>query len=173
MITPFRTVRDPFMQIAHNSAVQFHFSLKNEKGEEIDNSRKSDNPLAYLHGYGALLKGLEEAMETKSAGDAFSVTLPPELAFGEPQPDSEMRVPIKHLHGSKKWKPGMVAVVQTKNGQQQVTVLKVGHTMATIDTNHPWAGQTLTFDVEVVDVREASAEEISHGHVHGPGGHHH
>lgn len=161
------------MQITSNTAVEFHYSLKNEQGEELDSSYQSGQPMSYLHGHGALLKSLEDALTGKKASDSFSITLPPESAFGELKADSQMRVPLKHLQGAKKWKPGMIAVVQTDKGQQQVTIVKVGHTMATIDTNHPMAGLTLTFDVEVVGVREATAEELAHGHVHGPGGHHH
>tara|TARA_R110000772_G_scaffold169101_2_gene280819 strand:- start:2800 stop:3285 length:486 start_codon:yes stop_codon:yes gene_type:complete len=161
------------MQIATNTAVQFHYSLKNEQGEELDNSHQSGQPMTYLHGHGTLLKGLEDALTGKTRGDTLSITLPPEAAFGERKADSQARVPVKHLHGAKKWQPGMVAVVQTDQGQKQVSIIKVGHTMATVDTNHPMAGLTLTFDVEVVDVREATAEELAHGHVHGPGGHHH
>lgn len=160
------------MQIADNAVASFHYVLKDEAGEELDSSG-SGQPMMYMHGHHSLLPGLEQALAGKSAGDKFSVTLAPDLAFGEAQPDSEQRVPISHLHGAKKWRPGMQAVVQTEQGQQQVTVVKVGHTMATIDTNHPLAGKTLTFEVEVVDVREASEEELAHGHAHGPGGHHH
>jgi len=160
------------MQIADNAVASFHFVLRDADGEELDSTTGGD-PLTYLHGRGSLLPGLEEALAGKSAGDKFSVTLAPEKAFGEFREDSEQRVPISHLHGARKWQPGMQAVVQTQHGQQQVTVVKVGHTMATIDTNHPLAGKTLAFDVEVTQVREASAEELAHGHAHGPGGHQH
>jgi FKBP-type peptidyl-prolyl cis-trans isomerase SlyD len=152
--------------------VQFHYILKDDKGVELETSG-SGHPMTYLHGINSLLPGLEQALEGKNSGDKFSATLTPDLAFGELQPDSEMRVPISQLKGSKKWEPGMQAVIQTPQGHQQVTILKIGHTMATVDTNHPMAGKTLTFDIEVVEVREASAEELSHGHAHGPGGHHH
>lgn len=160
------------MQITANSVASFHFTLKDEAGNELENSRGGD-PMTYLHGTDGLLKGLEAALEGKSAGDSFAVTLSPELAFGELRADSEMRVPLSQLRGAKKWQAGMQAVIQTQHGHQQVTVVKVGHTMATVDTNHPLAGKTLVFDVEVIDVREASQEELMHGHAHGPGGHHH
>jgi len=159
------------MQIADNSVASFHFIIRDEAGAELDNS--GDQPMTYLHGQNSLLPGLEEVMVGKTVGEKFTVTLPPEQAFGEIRPDSEQRVPLKHLHGAKNWKPGMQAVVNTQHGQHQVTVVKVGHTMATIDTNHPLAGKTLVFEIEVTDVREASEEEISHGHAHGPGVHHH
>jgi FKBP-type peptidyl-prolyl cis-trans isomerase SlyD len=112
-------------------------------------------------------------MEGKVAGDIFSVTVPPEEAYGMRQEGAAQRVPIKHLQGARKWRPGMIAHVQTDQGMKQVQVVKVGRFMADVDTNHPLAGKTLTFDIEVVDVREATAEEIAHGHAHGVGGHHH
>ena len=160
------------MQIAANTVVSFHYVLKSDSGEEFENSAGAD-PMTYLHGHGSLLPGLEAALTGKSSGDTFSVTLAPAEAFGEVKPDSQQRVSLSHLRGAKKWQPGMQAILQTSQGQQQVTVVKVGHTMATIDTNHPMAGKTLVFDIEVVEVREASGEELAHGHAHGPGGHHH
>jgi FKBP-type peptidyl-prolyl cis-trans isomerase SlyD len=160
------------MPIAANSVASFHYILKDESGVQLESSHGSQ-PMTYLHGHDSLLKGLEDALEGKDTGATFSVTLPPALAFGELREDSEMRVPLSQLRGAKKWEPGMQAVIQTNHGHQQVTIIKVGHTMATVDTNHPMAGKTLVFDVEVVEVREASQEELSHGHAHGPGGHHH
>ncbi len=160
------------MQIAENKVVSFHYTLKDADGTQLESSQ-GGQPMTYLHGHDSLLKGLEDALNGKSAGENFSVTLTPDLAFGELRADSELRVPISQLRGAKKWEPGMQAVIQTPHGHQQVTVLKVGHTMATVDTNHPMAGKTLVFDVEVVEIREATHEELSHGHVHGPGGHHH
>lgn len=160
------------MPITANMVAQFHYTLKDGEGQVLESSN-AGQPMTYLHGHNSLLPGLEQALEGKNSGDKFSVTLPPALAFGEVMADSEMRVPISHLRGAKKWEPGMMAVLQTPQGQQQVTILKVGHTMATVDTNHPMAGKTLIFDIEVSEVRAASPEELAHGHAHGPGGHHH
>ena len=160
------------MKISKDSVVRFDYILKDENGEVLEDSSKSE-AMTYLHGHNALLKGLEDALEGKEAGESVSVTLAPGQAFGERAADSEQRVPIKHLAGAKKWKPGMTAIVNTQHGQRQVTVVKVGQTMATVDTNHPLAGKTLCFDMTVVSVREASAEELAHRHAHGPGGHHH
>jgi FKBP-type peptidyl-prolyl cis-trans isomerase SlyD len=171
-LPPRTTTRALIMQIATNSVVSFHYTLRDETGEQLESSQ-GGHPMTYLHGQDALLKGLEDALAGKKQGDSFTVTLAPELAFGELRADSELRVPLSQLRGAKKWEPGMQAVIQTQHGHQQVTVLKVGHTMATVDTNHPMAGKTLVFNVEVVEVRAASPEELSHGHVHGPGGHHH
>jgi len=160
------------MQISTDCVARFHYILKDASGTELDTSAGAD-PMTYLHGQGSLLQGLETALAGKAAGEKFSVTLPPEQAFGEIRENSETRVPISQLQGAKKWQAGMTAVIHTQQGHQQVTVLKVGHTMATVDTNHPMAGKTLIFDIEIVEVRQASAEELTHGHAHGPGGHHH
>ncbi|MEP2613765.1 FKBP-type peptidyl-prolyl cis-trans isomerase, partial [Marinobacter alexandrii] len=103
----------------------------------------------------------------------FSVTVTPEKAYGPRKADAVQRVPVKHLMGAKRWKRGMIAQVQTEQGPRHVLVAKVGHKFADVDTNHPMAGKTLTFDLEVIDVRAADPEELAHGHVHGPGGHHH
>ena len=160
------------MKIAEKSVVQFHYVLKEEDGTEIESSHESE-PMAYLHGANNTLVGLENALAGKEAGDKFSVTLQPEDAYGQRQEDMIQRVPVKHLQGAKKWKAGMTAVVQTEQGQRQVTVVKVGKFMVTVDVNPPLAGKVLTFDIDVVDVREATEEEITHGHAHGVGGHHH
>lgn len=160
------------MSIEKNTVVQFHYSVTDEQGELVESSTGGE-PNAYLHGHGGIIAGLEEAMTGREAGDKFSLTLPPEKAYGERRPDSIQRVPIKHLQGAKRWKPGMIAQVHTQQGPRHVLVAKVGHKFADVDTNHPMAGKTLTFDVEIVAVREATAEELSHGHAHGVGGHHH
>jgi len=160
------------MPIEKNTVVQFHYTLTDEQGESVESSAGGD-PNAYLHGHGGIIPGLEEAMEGREAGDTFTVTVPPEKAYGPRKPDAIQRVPIKHLQGAKRWKPGMVAQVHTQQGPRHVLVAKVGHKFADVDTNHPLAGKTLTFEIEIVDVRDATAEEISHGHAHGVGGHHH
>ncbi|REL26534.1 peptidylprolyl isomerase [Thalassotalea euphylliae] len=160
------------MQITKDKVVQFHYTMKDESGETVESSTGGD-PMAYLHGHNNMIVGVENALADKSAGDSFSVTVAPEDAYGERQEDAVQRIPTKHLQGAKVWKPGMVAVVHTEQGQRQVTVLKVGRFMVTCDLNPPLAGKTLTFDLEVVDVRDASDEEIEHGHAHGVGGHQH
>jgi FKBP-type peptidyl-prolyl cis-trans isomerase SlyD len=159
------------MQITKDTVVQFHYTLSDETGV-LENSRSQD-PVLYLQGHGNLIEGLEKSMEGHQAGDKFTVTLAPADAYGERAEDSVQSVQVKHLMGAKKWKPGMVAVINTEQGQRQVTVVKVGMFKAEVDTNHPLAGKTLSFDIDVIDVRAASAEEIEHGHAHGVGGHHH
>jgi len=160
------------MSIAKDSVVQFHYTLKNADGSEIETSRIGD-PMAYLHGHGNIVPGLEEAMEGKEVGDIFSATVTPDKGYGERNEELTQRIPVKHLQGAKKWKKGMVAHVQTDQGMRQVTVLKVGRFMVDVDANHPFAGKELVFDVEIIDVRAATQEEISHGHAHGVGGHQH
>ncbi len=159
------------MTITKDLVVRFHYTLKDDAGDVLDAS--DDEPMTYLHGHGSLLPGLEEALEGKGVGDKLDISLPPAKAFGERVEDAEQRVPVKHLSGAKNWKPGMTATVHTPHGHRQVTVKKVGHTMATVDTNHPLAGKTVHFNVDIQEVRPATAEEISHGHAHGPGGHQH
>lgn len=160
------------MKIEDKKVVQFHYTLK-DADQNLLESTEGDTPVAYLHGYQNMMASLEDALSGKAAGDKFSVTLTPEEGYGERNEEATQRVPIKHLQGAKKWKPGMVATVQTEQGQRQVTVVKVGKFMVTVDSNHPFAGKTLNFDIEVVDVRDASDEEVAHGHAHGVGGHQH
>lgn len=160
------------MKITKNSVVQLHYVLKTEQGDIVEDSNSSD-PLALLIGHNNVVTGLEKALEGKEAGEQFSVTVSPEDGYGERSEDAIQRLPVKHLQGSEKWKPGMLAVVNTEQGQRQVTVLKVGKFMVTCDTNHPLAGRTFIFDVNVLDVREGTTEEVSHGHAHGVGGHQH
>lgn len=160
------------MPIEKNQVVLFHYSVRDDQGEIVESSHGGE-PNAYLHGHGGIIRGLEEALEGRDEGDSFSVTVTPDKAYGPRQEGAVQRVPIKHLIGAKRWKAGMVAQVQTDQGRRHVVVAKVGHKFADVDTNHPMAGKTLTFDIEVIQVRPAEAGEIAHGHVHGPGGHHH
>lgn len=160
------------MDISKDTVVYFHYTLRNEDGDELETSRGSD-PSAYLHGAGNIIPGLEEAMQGKSEGDVFSATVAPERAYGLRQADRVQRVPVKHLVFKGKLRPGMVAQLNTSEGRVPVSIVKTGRHSAEVDTNHPLAGQTLVFDIEVLELRPATAEEISHRHVHGPGGHQH
>ncbi len=160
------------MSITKDKVVQFHYTLKNDQGEQMESTAGND-PMAYLHGHGNIIPGLESALEGKNPGDKFSVTIAPKDGYGERTEGPLQRIPLKHLQGARKWKPGMMAFVETDKGYRQVTVMKVGKFNADVDTNHPLAGMTLTFDIEVVDLRDASDEEKAHGHAHGVGGHHH
>jgi FKBP-type peptidyl-prolyl cis-trans isomerase SlyD len=157
------------MLIADKKVASFHYTLSNEQGEQIESSRERQ-PMSYLHGSRNIIPGLEKALTGKAAGDQFQVTIPPDEAYGERRTDQVQRIPAKHFRDAKKLQPGRRVSIQTRRGPVQATVVKVGRFNIDVDTNHPLAGQTLTFDVEVTEVRDASAEEISHGHVHGPGG---
>ena len=160
------------MQIAPNTVVTFHYTLRDGEGEERETSRAGD-PSLYLHGANNIIPGLEAAMEGRQPGDIFTQTLEPADAYGEVNPERQQRVPVKHLLFKGKLRPGMVVQLNTNEGRVPVTVVKAGKFSADVDTNHPLAGQPLTFDIEIVDVREATAEEIAHRHAHGPGGHQH
>ena len=160
------------MAITDNAVVYFHYTLKNESGETVETSLDGE-PSAYLHGAGNILPGLEKALEGKTAGDTVEVTLPPEEAYGPRQADRVQRVPVKHLIFKGKLRPGLTVQVNTADGRRPATVVKAGKFSADIDTNHPLAGQTLTFAIDIIELREASAEERAHRHVHGPGGHRH
>lgn len=156
------------MQIAKDTVVEFHYTVF--EGENQLESSKDGAPLAYLHGHEGMLPGLEKALDDRSADDKFSVALEAKDAYGPRHDNAVQRIPLKHLQGAKVWKPGMTALVHTDQGQRQVTIIKVGRFNADCDLNHPFAGKDLKFDIEVVTVRAATSEELSHGHVHGAGG---
>lgn len=160
------------MKIESETVVSFHYTLRDENGKELETSRGSE-PSVYLHGANNIIRGLETAMTGRESGDVFTVSLAPAEAYGMRNPDKMQRVPVKHLAFRGKLEAGKVVQLNTAEGMRAVTVVKAGRHSADIDANHPLAGQTLTFEVEIVDLRPATQEEISHGHAHGPGGHHH
>jgi FKBP-type peptidyl-prolyl cis-trans isomerase SlyD len=160
------------MNIQRDTVVTFHYTLSDSAGEELETSRGGE-PSTYLHGADNILPGLERGMATRTAGDVFSVSLNATNAYGERDPERQQRVPVKHLLHKGRLRPGMVVQVNTEQGRRPATVLKVGKFSADLDTNHPLAGRDLVFDIEILDVRAASSEEIAHRHVHGPGGHQH
>jgi FKBP-type peptidyl-prolyl cis-trans isomerase SlyD len=160
---------DTTMLIAAKKVASFHYTLSNEQGEQIESSRERQ-PMTYLHGARNIIPGLEQALAGKAAGEQFQVTIAPAEAYGERRSDRVQRIPAKHFRDAKHLRPGQMVTIQTRRGPMQATVVKVGRFNVDVDTNHPLAGQTLTFDVEVTAVRDATKEEISHGHVHGPGG---
>ena len=159
------------MKIEKDRVVRFHYTVS-EVGQEPIESSKDREPLAILVGHGNIIPGLEKAMMDKEAGESISVDVPAAEAYGERREGLSQRVPKKHF-GNTKLVPGMQVVLQTNFGPRAVTVEKVGMSVVDVDLNHPMAGKDLHFDVEIVEVREASAEEVEHGHVHGDGGHHH
>ena len=155
-----------------NRVVRFHYHIADEQAQTTETSRDGDPALALL-GHGNLMPGLEDAMIGRSAGEPFSITLAPEQAFGTRREDWNQRVSKKHFGKNVRFRPGISLPLQTDQGTRTVTVQKVGNKFVDVDLNHPLAGQTVTFEVNILDVREASGEEIAHGHAHGSGGHHH
>ncbi len=160
------------MTIAQNSVVTIHYTLKDDAGEVLDSSREGD-PIAYLHGHGNLVAGLERELEGKNTGDKINVSVTPEHGYGEYDKKLVQQVPRRALQGIANVKVGMRLHAQTPEGPRAVTVTRLVGDMVTIDGNHPLAGKNLNFEVEITDVRAATDEELSHGHVHGEGGHHH
>ena len=159
------------MKIAKDSVVRFHYTVS-EAGQEPIESSKDREPLAILIGHGNIIPGLENAMQDREAGENFGVDVAAADAYGERRDGLSQRVPKKHF-GNQRLIPGQQVVLQTNFGPRAVTIQKVGMSVVDVDLNHPMAGKDLHFDVEIVEVREASAEEVEHGHVHGDGGHHH
>ena len=156
------------MKIEKNRVVRFHYSVSEPGQPELENSRVGE-PLAVLIGHGGIIPGLEAAMTDREAGERFQATVAPAEAYGERRDGFVQRVPKKHVR-EKRIVPGQQIVLQTSFGPRPVTVVKVGATVVDVDLNHPMAGKTLAFDVEIVDVRDAEPVEIEHGHVHGSGG---
>jgi len=160
------------MQIAQNAVVAFHYTLTDDEGQVIDSSQ-GRAPLTYLHGTGQIVPGLEKQMEGRVAGDAFNADVAPEEGYGVHRPELVQEVPRAAFQGVDDIQPGMQFQGRGPQGEINVTVTKVEDDKVYVDGNHPLAGKTLHFAIDVSSVREASAEELSHGHVHGEGGHHH
>ena len=156
------------MQISKNKVAGIHYTLKNNEGEVLDTSDGRE-PLYYLHGAGNLIIGMEEGLEGKNTGDKFTLKISPDKGYGQLDPDMIQKVP-RSAFGTQEVRKGMKF---STNQGGVVTVTEVGLENITVDANHPLAGVELTFEVEVMEVREATSEEVTHGHVHGPGGHHH
>jgi FKBP-type peptidyl-prolyl cis-trans isomerase SlyD len=163
------------MQIAANTVVGFFYDLYDATSNELMESNQNEHAIAYLHGGNNILPALEEQLAGKSAGDTVDVTLEAADAYGERDETMIGRFAIKHLHPAHGGKllEGQPAFIETEHGHRQVVVLKLGKFQATIDANHPLAGKRLRFNVRIDSVRAATEEEVSHGHAHGEGGHHH
>jgi FKBP-type peptidyl-prolyl cis-trans isomerase SlyD len=159
------------VEVKPNAVVTLHYSVRDAESS-FSESSEGREPLVYLHGHGHIVPGLEKELRGKRAGDAFTVAVAAKDAYGTRDPEAVQRVPIKHLIRPGKLAVGQIVAVNTQSGAQQATVLKVGRFNVDLDLNHPLAGKDLVFDINVLDVREAAAEELAHGHVHGPGGAH-
>jgi FKBP-type peptidyl-prolyl cis-trans isomerase SlyD len=160
------------MQIAQDSVVSIHYTLTNDAGEVLDSSSGGD-ALAYLQGHGNLIPGLERELQGKKAGDKLKVRIAPVDGYGEQDDALIQEVPRTAFGNNADLQVGMQFHAHSNQGDRTVTITKVAPDTVTVDGNHPLAGQHLTFEVEITEVRVATEEELSHGHVHGPGGHHH
>ncbi len=156
------------MKIGDNSVVYFNYTLTNDAGEVLDSSDGGE-PLAYLHGNGGIIPGLENAMSDHQAGDSFDVSIKPEDGYGERHEELVQKVPRSAFGGVDELEPGMSFQAQTPQGPHLIHVLEVGDDEVTVDGNHPLAGETLHFHIDVEKVRDASKEELDHGHVHDHG----
>lgn len=164
------------MRAEKDSVVSFHYSVRDAAdaaAEPFDDSRKRGEPMLALLGHGQLVPGVEKALAGREAGEKFEIDIAPADAYGERQEGLLQRVPKKYFRDARHLKPGMTTVLTTRDGGQRVvTVHKVGISAIDVDHNHPLAGKTLHFDIEVTDVRAAAPEEIAHGHAHPGDGHH-
>ena len=160
----------PSMRAEKDSVVSFHYSVRDAAdvaAEPFDDSRKRGEPMLALLGHGQLVPGVEKALTGREAGEKFEIDIAPGDAYGERQEGLLQRVPKKYFQDPQRLKPGMTTVLQTKDGgQRMVTIHKVGMSSIDVDHNHPLAGKTLHFDIEVTGVRAAAPGEIAHGHAH-------
>jgi len=160
------------MNITKNVVASIDYTLKNDGGEILDSSSGRE-PLAYLHGHGNLIPGLEQELEGKTKGDKLVAVIQPADAYGVRSDELLQDFPLDQFQNPAEVQVGVQFQVKYGEEQHIATVTKVENNMVSVDMNHPLADLTLHFDVEVMDAREATAEELEHGHVHGPGGHHH
>lgn len=161
------------MTIAQHKVVSIHYKVVDvATGETIDSSEGAE-PMTYLHGEQNIIPGLEKALEGKQIGDEFDVTVEAADAYGEYSEERVQQVPREAFTGVEDIEPGMAFTAQTEQGPVNLIVIEVTEEIITVDANHPLAGKSLAFSVKVDSIRDASQEELDHGHVHGPGGHEH
>lgn len=160
------------MKIEKNRVVQIHYTLKDDQGEILDSSIDHD-PLPYIHGVGALIPGLEKELLGKVAGDKFTTIISPADGYGVYDEDQVFQVSADGFEEEDELELGMQVQIDTENGPAVGTVTEIEGEEVTIDLNHPLAGVSLHFEVEVVEVRAATKQELDHGHVHSGGAHHH
>jgi FKBP-type peptidyl-prolyl cis-trans isomerase SlyD len=160
------------VEIAADRVVTIHYTLKDDDGAVLDSSAGGD-PLAYIQGHGNIVAGLEKALEGRQDGNTLTVVVPAAEGYGIRNEALIQRVPKRALQGSGAIQKGMQFQARTEDGMRLFTVTAIVGDMVTLDGNHPLADKNLHFDVQIVGVRDATAEELEHGHVHGTGGHHH
>jgi FKBP-type peptidyl-prolyl cis-trans isomerase SlyD len=160
------------MTIGDDSVVTFHYKLSDDTGA-YNESSEGGSPVVYMHGRNKIVPGLEKQLLGTKSGDKLTATVVPDEGYGPRNESAVQRVPAKHLASRGPYSVGQMVVVNTREGGRQARVLKVGHFNVDLDLNHPLAGRTLTFDIEIVEVRAATEQELTHGHAHGPHGHDH
>jgi FKBP-type peptidyl-prolyl cis-trans isomerase SlyD len=153
------------MQISKNKVVAIDYTLTDNDGNTLDTSANRE-PLKYIQGAGNIIPGLERALEGEESGSKVNVTVNPDEGYGQRDENLKQQVPRNLFEGVDTLEPGMQFQAQTEGGVQIITVAEVGEEEVLVDANHPLAGVTLNFDVDVVEVRDASEEELEHGHVH-------
>ncbi|HFD12108.1 MAG TPA: peptidylprolyl isomerase [Crenotrichaceae bacterium] len=156
------------MQVDDKKVVSMQYTLTNDAGEVLDQSQPGE-PLVYLHGAGNIIPGLEKELSGKSAGETLKVRVVPEDAYGVRDEEMVQVMPRSVFQGVDTIEPGMQFHADSPKGSATITVTKVENDDITVDGNHPLAGEALTFDVEITDIRDATSEELEHGHIHGPG----
>ena len=160
------------MQIARNTVARFEYTLTDDAGTVIDSS-DGHEPMAYVHGTDSIVPGLEDELESKTEGDEFKVRVTANKGYGKRDEKMVQEVPRGELPADAEIELGMQFQAESEHGVRVLTVVGIDEDTITMDANHPLAGVPLNFQIKVVEVRRATAEELAHGHVHGPGGHHH
>ncbi|MBL4705604.1 MAG: peptidylprolyl isomerase [Flavobacteriales bacterium] len=163
------------MRVIPDAVVTMHYVLKNDNGDVIDQSNEERGPLSILQGHGNIIPGLEEQLLGKLKGEDFTAIVEPEHAYGEYQDNMVQVVPLSGFNADEgeELQQGMQVQVETNQGPAVAMVTKIDNEEVTLDLNHPLAGETLHFEIEIIDVRAGEKDEITHGHAHGPHGHHH
>ena len=160
------------MRVEDKKVVTIDYTLRDPQGTIIDSS-EGNEPMPYLHGASNIIPGLEKQLTGKQAGDSVMAIIEPNEGYGPRSDEAVQEVPRKQFPPNIDIQPGMQFQANTPQGPRLVTIVGVTDETVKVDANHPLAGVTLHFDVKIVGVRDATPEEIQHGHVHGPGGHHH
>ncbi len=153
------------LMIGDKSVVTIHYTLTDDAGEILDNSRDGD-PMVYLHGANNIIPGLENELTGKTTGATLKVTVAPDDGYGEHSPEAIQKVPCSAFEGVEDIQPGMQFQTEGPQGMQIIVVVEVSDEEVTVDANHPLAGKTLHFDVSIEAVRDATPEELDHGHAH-------
>lgn len=158
------------MHVTAHHIISVHYTLTDDNNELIDSTYESGEPMVYLHGRGQMIRGFEKAVSKAKIGQTLTFNLSPSEGYGLRNVNNVQRIPIKYLKHEGKLTLGKSIHVNTDNGVKPGSIIKVGKFNVDVDMNHPLAGKNLNFGVEIVDIRKATEQEISHGHVHGPKG---